>query len=62
MDLKIGALRIYLEEMQQLHQQLRAQNDQIATMLIGQGHQNIRERLRFFQLKYISDKMAQLLP
>ncbi len=53
-DLKIKALRIYLEEMQQIHQQLRLQNEEIVGILIDQGHRNVREELKHFQIKYIS--------
>jgi hypothetical protein len=60
--LKIRALRVYLEEMQQLHQQLRIQNEQMTTFLIEEGHGNIREQLKLFQIKYISQKIGDLLP
>jgi preprotein translocase subunit Sec63 len=61
-DLKIKALRIYLEEIQQIHQQLRLQNEEIVGILAEQGHKNIREELKHFQIKYITQKIAQILP
>jgi hypothetical protein len=60
-DLKIKALRIYLEEMQQIHQSLRFQNEEITNLLIDRGHKNIREELKIFQVKYIADKINQIL-
>jgi hypothetical protein len=60
-DLKIKALRIYLEEMQQIHQSLRFQNEEITNLLIDRGHKNTREELKIFQVKYIVDKINQIL-
>lgn len=61
-DLKIKALRIYLEEIQQIHQQIRLQNEEIVGILIDQGLTNVREELKHFQIKYIAQKVAQVLP
>ena len=55
-------MRIYLEELQQLYQQLRVQNEETTALLIDHGHGNIREQLKLFQIKYISQKIGELLP
>lgn len=57
MDLKIKALRIYLDEIQQMHQELECQNEELVAFLIENGHKNIEEKLKLFKIKYITGKI-----
>jgi hypothetical protein len=45
-DFKIKASSIYLEELQQMQQELKQQNDEILSLLVESGHKNIREKLK----------------
>lgn len=56
------ALRIYLEEMRELHQQMRLQNEETVQLLKQNGHPNVDQAVRNFQIKFIYEKMAKLIP
>jgi hypothetical protein len=61
-SLQSRALRIYLEEMRELHQQMRLNNEETAEMLKRNGHPNVDQAVRNFQIKFIYEKMAKLIP
>ena len=47
--------------MTQLHEGLIALNEETMDMLEGQGHRSIRERMKKFKIKYIKNKIDEIV-
>ncbi len=48
--------------MRELHLQMQLQNEETAEILKQNGHPNIDQAVRMFQIKFIYDKMNKLIP
>lgn len=61
MEVKVRALRIYLHEMKEMHREMAQQNDDLLQLLIESGNKNIKDKLKAFQIKYITGKINSIL-
>jgi hypothetical protein len=45
-----------------MEEELKQQNDKLVQTLSDRGRKDIKQRLKTFQVKYISNKIKELLP